>query len=60
VAVKVRSIAVHAALNAVTADALALYVDPDTRIQIIDSINDLPRAEKEQCGAFIVRRPPLF
>jgi hypothetical protein len=58
VAVKVRSAAVHAALNAVTDDALALYVDPNTRIQIIDSIEDLPRAEKEQCGAFIVRPPP--
>lgn len=36
-------------------DATAIYVDDDTRIQILDSMPDLPRADKEQCGAFIVR-----
>ena len=35
-------------------DATAIYVDDDTRIQILDSMPDLPRADKEQCGAFIV------
>ena len=35
-------------------DASAIYVDDDTRIQILDSMPDLPRADKEQCGAFIV------
>ena len=35
-------------------DATAIYVDDDTRIQILDSMSDLPRADKEQCGAFIV------
>jgi hypothetical protein len=35
-------------------DAIAFYVDDDTRIQILDSMSDLPRADKEQCGAFIV------
>ncbi|KAF9231781.1 glycosyl transferase family group 2-domain-containing protein [Melanogaster broomeanus] len=53
VAVKVRSAAVHAALATVADDASAIYVDQNTRIQIIDSIAMLPRAEKEQCGAFI-------
>ncbi|KAH7922287.1 hypothetical protein BV22DRAFT_1037622 [Leucogyrophana mollusca] len=53
VAVKVRSAAVHAALGTVSDDALAIYVDHNTRIQILDSMNMLPRAEKEQCGAFI-------
>ncbi|KAF8839996.1 hypothetical protein BDN67DRAFT_969247 [Paxillus ammoniavirescens] len=53
VAVKVRSAAVHAALATVTDDASAIYVDHNTRIQIIDSMTMLPRAEKEQCGAFI-------
>ncbi|KAJ7510955.1 glycosyl transferase family group 2-domain-containing protein [Mycena galericulata] len=53
VAIKVRSAAVHAALSTVPEDADALYIDVDTRIQIIDSMNDLPRAEKEQCGAFL-------
>ncbi|KAI0052840.1 hypothetical protein FA95DRAFT_1601532 [Auriscalpium vulgare] len=53
VAVKVRSAAVHVALGSVGEDATAIYVDDDTRIQILDSILDLPRADKEQCGAFI-------
>ncbi|KAH7886770.1 glycosyl transferase family group 2-domain-containing protein [Phlebopus sp. FC_14] len=53
VAVKVRSAAVHAGLSTVPDDAQAIYVDSDTRIQIIDSMSMLPRAEKEQCGAFI-------
>ena len=38
-----------------TDDALALYVDANTRIQILETMVDLPRADKEQCGAFIVR-----
>ena len=42
-------------------DATAIYVDDDTRIQILDSMPDLPRADKEQCGAFIVSfRSPLI
>lgn len=36
-------------------DAEAIYIDSDTRIQILDSMAYLPRADKEQCGAFIVR-----
>lgn len=35
-------------------NATAIYVDGDTRIQILDTMFDLPRADKEQCGAFIV------
>ena len=31
-----------------------LYIDQNTRIQILDSIDQLPAAEKDQCGAFIV------
>ncbi|OAX39708.1 hypothetical protein K503DRAFT_769252 [Rhizopogon vinicolor AM-OR11-026] len=53
VAVKVRSAAVHAALTTVPEDASAIYVDHNTRIQIVASMAMLPRAEKEQCGAFI-------
>ncbi len=34
----------------------ALYIDDDTRIQILDTMEELPRADKEQCGAFIVSR----
>ena len=40
-------------------DADAIYVDDDTRIQILDTMYDLPRADKEQCGAFIVSPPRL-
>ncbi|EIW77741.1 hypothetical protein CONPUDRAFT_62202 [Coniophora puteana RWD-64-598 SS2] len=53
VAVKLRSAAVHAALATITDNAIALYVDHDTRIQVLDTMGELPRAEKEQCGAFI-------
>ena len=35
-------------------DADAIYVDNDLRIQILDTMGWLPRADKEQCGAFIV------
>lgn len=33
-----------------------MYIDSDTKIQVLEAMGDLPRAEKEQCGAFIVRR----
>lgn len=33
---------------------MAIYVDHNTRIQILESMSALPTAEKEQCGAFIV------
>lgn len=35
-------------------DALAIYIDANTRIQILDTVSHLPKAEKEQCGAFLV------
>jgi cellulose synthase/poly-beta-1,6-N-acetylglucosamine synthase-like glycosyltransferase len=53
VAVKVRSAAVHVALGTVDEEADAIYVDDDTRIQILETMSELPRADKEQCGAFI-------
>lgn len=53
VAIKVRSAAVHAALASVADDVSAIYVDHDTRIQVLDTMSHLPRADKEQCGAFI-------
>ena len=34
----------------------SIYVDVDTRIQVLDTILHLPNAEKDQCAAFIVRR----
>ncbi|KAF9813569.1 hypothetical protein IEO21_05501 [Rhodonia placenta] len=53
VAVKIRSAAIHAALATVKEDADAIFVDVDTRIQILDTMIFLPRADKEQCAAFI-------
>jgi hypothetical protein len=53
VAVKVRSAAVHSALSLITEDADAIHIDTNTRIQVIDTMSDLPQADKEQCGAFI-------
>ncbi|KIM44070.1 hypothetical protein M413DRAFT_443129 [Hebeloma cylindrosporum] len=53
VAVKVRTAAVHSALATVSDDATAIYIDLNTRIQILDTISHLPKADKEQCGAFI-------
>ncbi len=35
-------------------DADAIFVDVDTRIQVLESMPFLSRADKEQCAAFIV------
>ncbi|KAF9234330.1 glycosyl transferase family group 2-domain-containing protein [Melanogaster broomeanus] len=55
VAVKVRSAAVHAALAECVNDEKVdcIYVDANTRIQIIDTMILLPQADKEQNAAFI-------
>ena len=53
VAVKMRSAAVHAALRKVDTNEDSVYIDQNTRIQVIESIDQLPLAEKDQCGAFI-------
>ncbi|KAG1781357.1 glycosyl transferase family group 2-domain-containing protein [Suillus placidus] len=52
VAVKVRSAAVHAALAEQAIDD-CIYVDSNTRIQVLDSMFLLPQAEKDQNAAFI-------
>ena len=56
VAVKIRSAAVHAALAECPSDEKTdcIYVDADTRIQVLDTMVLLPQAEKEQNAAFIV------
>ncbi|TEB39489.1 hypothetical protein FA13DRAFT_1750926 [Coprinellus micaceus] len=53
VAVKMRSAAVHAAIRKIGPQDESIYIDQNTRIQVIDSIDLLPQAEKDQCGAFI-------
>ncbi|TFK22850.1 hypothetical protein FA15DRAFT_671099 [Coprinopsis marcescibilis] len=53
IATKVRTAAVHSALATVSDDAEAIYLDANTRIQIIDSVTHLATADKEQCGAFL-------
>ncbi|KAF9647641.1 hypothetical protein BDM02DRAFT_3169688, partial [Thelephora ganbajun] len=53
VAVKVRSAAVHATLAEAAPDESSIYVDSNTRIQVLDTMMDLPTADKEQLAAFI-------
>ncbi|TDL22483.1 hypothetical protein BD410DRAFT_769953 [Rickenella mellea] len=53
VAVKVRSAAIHAALADIPLEDKSLYVDANTRIQVLDTILHLPQADKEQSAAFI-------
>lgn len=53
VAVKMRTAAVHSALATVPEDSMAIYLDKNTRIQILDTVSHLVKADKEQCGAFI-------
>ncbi|KAJ6577934.1 glycosyl transferase family group 2-domain-containing protein [Mycena capillaripes] len=56
-AVLVRNAAVTAAVSKVPPTDYSLYVDTATRIQVLARMSDLPKAEKDQCGAF-VRTPP--
>ncbi|KAF8518591.1 hypothetical protein JB92DRAFT_2083594 [Gautieria morchelliformis] len=53
VAVKLRSAAVHAALGSVSPTSPHIHVDGETRIQIVETMARLPRADKEQCAAFV-------
>ncbi|KAF9255428.1 hypothetical protein L218DRAFT_884155 [Marasmius fiardii PR-910] len=53
VAVKVRSAAVHAALAHVDPNEHSLYIDVNTCIQVLDTMLDLGKADKEQRAAFI-------
>ncbi|PFH51644.1 hypothetical protein AMATHDRAFT_191111 [Amanita thiersii Skay4041] len=53
VAVKVRNAAVHAALAEIGSEDKYIYLDANTRIQIIETMLLLPHADKEQCAAFI-------
>lgn len=40
-----------------TDESDAIFVDADTRIQVLDTMSHLAAAEKEQCAAFLVRQP---
>jgi hypothetical protein len=53
VAVKLRSAAVHASLATIPADQDHFYVDRENRIQVLETMEDLASAEKEQCAAFV-------
>ncbi|KAI0728334.1 glycosyl transferase family group 2-domain-containing protein [Fomitopsis betulina] len=53
VAVKIRSAAIHAALSTVKDTADAIFIDVDSRVQVLDTMMHLPHADKEQCAAFI-------
>ena len=56
VTVKICSAAVHAALVECPSNEKTdcIYVDADTRIQVLDTMVLLPQAEKEQSTAFIM------
>lgn len=54
VAVKLRSASIHAALARVPKEDKWVVVDRDTRIQILDRVEELGGAEREGGGAFIV------
>ncbi|PVG03477.1 hypothetical protein CPB86DRAFT_369594 [Serendipita vermifera] len=53
VAVKTRSAAVHAALGLIGPSDTGFYIDTETRIQVVDCMEQLPAAEKDQCAAFV-------
>ncbi|KIL67128.1 hypothetical protein M378DRAFT_329332 [Amanita muscaria Koide BX008] len=53
VAVKIRDASVHAVMCRIKPDDICMYIDQETRIQILDSIEQLPDAEKDSCAAFI-------
>ncbi|KAI0288324.1 glycosyl transferase family group 2-domain-containing protein [Russula brevipes] len=53
VAVKVRSAVAHAAVSQVGPEEKSVYLDANTRIQVVDTMMLLPHAEKEQNAAFI-------
>ena len=36
-------------------DKTSIYVDPNSRVQVLDTVADLPTADKEQLTTFIVR-----
>lgn len=53
VAVKLRSAAIHAAFGLLNDSQYHLFIDDDTRIQVLDTMEDLATAEKDQRAAFI-------
>jgi len=52
-AVKLRTASVHAALATVKDDQDHFFIDEDTRIQVLENVEDLVHAEKDQRAAFI-------
>ncbi|KAH8813575.1 hypothetical protein DL96DRAFT_1626385 [Flagelloscypha sp. PMI_526] len=52
VAIKMRSASIHAALSTMP-EATAISLEASTRIQVLDSMAQIPQAEKERCGAFL-------
>lgn len=50
---KLRSAAIHAVFGLLNDPQHYLFIDDDTRIQVLDTIEDLATAEKDQRAAFI-------
>ncbi|KAK0458084.1 glycosyl transferase family group 2-domain-containing protein [Desarmillaria tabescens] len=53
VAVKIKTASVHVVISSTPLNDTAIQIDHGTRIQILESMDMLPMAEKDQCGAFI-------
>lgn len=41
-------------LGSSTPEDSSIYIDVNTQIQVLETMSDLPQAEKEQLAAFIV------
>lgn len=53
VAVKIKTAGVHVVISSTSLNDTWIQIDHSTRIQILDNMDMLPTAEKDQCGAFI-------
>ncbi|KZV93948.1 hypothetical protein EXIGLDRAFT_835361 [Exidia glandulosa HHB12029] len=53
IAIKVHNASVSAALSLIGPNEYSMFVGRDTRVQILDTLGDLPLADREQCAAFI-------
>ncbi|GJJ06073.1 hypothetical protein Clacol_000262 [Clathrus columnatus] len=53
VAVKLRSASIHAVFGLLSDSQSHLFIDDDTRIQVLDTMEELATAEKDQRAAFI-------
>ncbi|EJD40776.1 hypothetical protein AURDEDRAFT_115793 [Auricularia subglabra TFB-10046 SS5] len=53
ISVKLHNASVSAALLMIGQNDYSIFVGRDTRVQVLDTLADLPLADREQCAAFI-------